>query len=184
MKRRSQSHSASSSEDSTMSAENGPHWTLRGSAETRPGVASFPASPSDPLRKPSSEFVLVEAERGKASLKVEIRESADGAVVFVYPATAGVSEREQRCTVSEQTARQHRTYLLFRTAQGRWSLSGLVLGVGGILIDGSLKIGAAMAQPLMAISAQQHATLLAVATVLQLLGLGIVFARAFRRADF
>ena len=60
---------------------------------------------------------------------------------------------------------------------------GLFLGVSGIAIDGSLKMGVAMQHPLIAVGAAAHASRLAVATVLQVIGLGLVFVRTFRRSD-
>ncbi len=168
-----------------MSADRNSGWKLRGNYETKPGVASFPERPTEPLLKPASKYVLLKTSDKADSVAVEVRESAEGNVVFVYPGTLDASvSSEIACSVIPKTPSQHRRYLLCCTSQGRLALLGLFLGVSGILIDGSLKIGAAMQQPLIVIDATTHASLLGVATILQAVGLGIVFARTFRRSDF
>jgi len=168
-----------------MSSDRNPAWKLRGDYETKPGVATFPKRPSALLSTPASEYALLKSSDKAVSVAVEIRESAEGDLVFVYPGTLGASASSDiACSVTPKTASQHRWYLLFCTAQGRLALLGLFLGASGILIDGSLKIGAAMQQPLIVMDATTHATMLGLATILQAVGLAIVFTRTFRHSDF
>lgn len=159
-------------------------WKLRGNYEVKPGVASIPERSTNPALQSHIKYVLLKTAEQAASVKVEIREGAEGKIVFVYPDILNVTTQEDSdCDIIPMTTSQHRRFLLCKTSQGRLALLGLFLGICGILIDGFLKIGGEMERPLFVIEAMTHVILLICATVLQLVGLSLVFIRALRKSD-
>lgn len=159
-------------------------WKLLGNYDITPGMASFPERPTGPLSKPGSRYVLLKTREGTEAAAVEVREGAESDIIFVYPGTLGARDAIRiDCDVIPRTSTQYRAFLLFCTSQGRLALLGLILGVSGILIDGFLKVGAAMQQPLVEIGTTTHAGLLIAGTMLQVVGLLLVFALAVRRGD-
>lgn len=108
-----------------MSADQNSGWKLRGNYEIKPGVASFPDRPTALLLRPTSKYALLKTSDKADSVVVEVRESAEGNVVFVYPGTLDASvSSEIACSAIPKTTFQHRTYLLCCTSQGRLALLG------------------------------------------------------------
>lgn len=155
-------------------------WTVKAISNEPTGVASFPANEAQTRDTP---YVLVTVAGRQASLRVVVRTGAAGKVIFVAPGTLRLNDAEDAaCSWTPMTAKEHSNHQLFHTKGGRLAIVGLVLGLIGIGIDGSLKVGNGL--PAIRITARTYAGLLIAASVLQAAGLFLVFAKAARRADF
>jgi hypothetical protein len=80
------------------------------------------------------------------------------------------------------TLKEYSNYQLFQTTSGRLAILGLLVGLIGIAIDGSLKVGNFVVG--IPITPKTNAILLITASVLQAAGLFLVFMKAKRRSDF
>jgi hypothetical protein len=110
------------------------------------------------------------------------RPSATGKLILVASGTLGLTSNDQvSCDWTPRTDVQHSAHQIFRTLGGQLATIGLLVGLTGIGIDVSIKVGNVV--PVIHVGAFAYAGLLIGASLLQAVGLLLVFTKAVRRGD-
>lgn len=164
-------------------------WTILGRTDTRQGVATIAErselAPNLFGGTTVPPYVKLHCDDKSEIFTLEPRPGAIGNDIFVAVGAFGIGQGDSKpCLVQFITKKEFLRQQLLRTKGGKVALVGAFVALFGIVLDWVMKALAAAPNPQVPFLAEYRAAFLALAALIQTIGLGIVFWKAFKKGEY